>query len=144
MGKTDICGNWKKESTEKFDEFLQAQDVGWMIRQAAKAFSYGAGTDTMTISIDGDNIKIDFVSKASGCNQGVVGKGKGENPEGKAPNGDALIIVMNWNGDNLQMEGHDKAGKKKVVIEEYFMEGDKLIKTLTVGDVVAREVYVKV
>ncbi|CAI4226782.1 unnamed protein product [Auanema sp. JU1783] len=132
---TNFAGRWKLDKSDKFDEYMAEVGVGLLTRKAAATLK-----PTLVIKIDGDHWS---------CNQESTFKNTtlefniGEEFDETTPDGRKMKSKVELvNGKLIHQQKAIKSGEKDSSIERW-LEGDRLITTLTSGNVVCRREYVR-
>jgi len=128
-----LVGTWDLESSEKFDEYMSALGVGFITRKAAANIK-----PTVTIENNGDKwtIKMKSTLKSSEISftDGV------EFDETTLDGRQAKSTVKSEGADKLVHIQRDQSGKLVTTIVREVV-GDKLVQTLTAGDVVCTRTF---
>ncbi|XP_071396829.1 fatty acid-binding protein, heart [Centroberyx affinis] len=127
-----FVGTWNLKESKFFDEYMRALDVGFATRQVA-----GKTKPTTIIAVEGDTVTLK--TKSTFKNTEINFKLGEEFDETTADDrkvkslvtldGEKLVHVQKWNG------------KETSLVRE--VNGNALVLTLTMGDVVCTRNYVK-
>jgi len=132
-----FVGSWILEKNENFDAFLSANGVFWPIRKMA-----ASSTPTLEVTKEGDTFS--FILKSL-----IVTKETkltvGQTTEEKQHSGDIMLCTPSWDGDKLVcvMKPKDEKSTVKPQTHTRHVEGDHLILTLEVENVVAKRIFKK-
>uniref|UniRef100_UPI00358E9CBC fatty acid-binding protein, heart-like n=1 Tax=Myxine glutinosa TaxID=7769 RepID=UPI00358E9CBC len=127
-----FCGTWKIKSSDNFDAYLQALNVGLVTRKIA-----GKQSPTVKITKDGDTvtIKTSSIFKTSE----ITFKLGEEFDETTADDRKVKSLVTIENGKLVHLQKWD--GKETTLVRE--PKDDKFILTCTMGNVVCTRTYEK-
>ncbi|XP_077337090.1 fatty acid-binding protein, heart-like [Lithobates pipiens] len=128
-----FVGTWRLVDSKFFDDYLKALGVGFATRQIASVTK-----PTTIISLDGDVVVIQTQSTFK--NTEVKFKLNEEFDEVTADDRKTKTLVTVEDGKLKQVQKWD--GKETTLIRE--VNDDKLVLTLTLGDVVSTRHYEKV
>lgn len=136
VGKPNFQGKFKHERSENLEAFLAANGVNWVIRKMAANTS-----PELDITQDGDKfcIKLQSMFHSKESNFTV-----GEEFEEAQLSGDVMKIKPEWDGNKLVMHYTPKVegqGKPQKFTRE--LQGDELVMTLELDDVVAKRIFKK-
>jgi len=129
MAPANFTGKFKLTSSEHFDEYMKALDVGMMTRTMANK-----ATPVQEITANGDEITI----KTTTTFKTTEIKFKpGQEFDETTADGRDVKSVINWEGDKLVQV---QKGKKETKLTREWA-GEELTMVLTVDDVVCTRKY---
>ncbi|KAE8624062.1 hypothetical protein XENTR_v10005814 [Xenopus tropicalis] len=127
-----FAGTWRLVESKNFDEYMKGLGVGFATRQIGNVTK-----PTTIISLDGDKVKVQTQSTFK--NTEVSFKLNEEFDECTADDRKCKSFVTIEDGKMKHVQKWD--GKETILIRE--VDGDKLVLTLTLGDVVSTRHYEK-
>jgi len=126
---TQFNGKWKLTSSDKFDEYMKALDVGMVTRTMANK-----ATPVQEITINGNEFDIKTVTTFKTTEiKGTFGQEFDET----TADGREVKTTMNMDGDKLVQK---QTGKKSTTLTRE-VSGDELTMTLVVDDLVCVRKY---
>lgn len=133
----DFNGKYVLDRSEKFEEFLAANGVNWVIRKMA-------GSSRPNADVTQDGSKITFRLHSLVIDRSTTFT-VGEDFNEVQQNGVEMRVSSSWEGKKLKLvytPTKEGAAKPQTVIRE--MDGDEMIMTMQVDDVMAKRVFKKI
>lgn len=135
--KPNFSGKYTLARNDKFDDFLAANGVNWMIRKMATS-----STPSLDVTQENDKIHMKLHSMVATKEFNFT---VGESFEETQQNGAVMKVTPKWEDKKLVMvyepKEADSVGKPQTHTRE--LVGDELILTLQVDDVTAKRFFKK-
>ncbi|XP_052073931.1 cellular retinoic acid-binding protein 2-like [Mytilus californianus] len=125
--KAQICGKWKLDRSENFDEFLKELGLNVVFRKMAES-----AKPVVEFTVEDNTIKM--ISKVSFFNQVINIKLDGEYQQ--SFEGTEMNCNSKWENNKLITEANPIDGKGKTQKFQRERVNDELVQTMWAGDVV--------
>ncbi|XP_060074609.1 fatty acid-binding protein 9-like [Ylistrum balloti] len=130
-----IGGVWVLVRNENLDEYLKEIGVNFVLRKLAAAAS-----STMTITREGNQIRI--VTKGPKDTDVIFELNK--EVLSHDPNDNEMKATVTWSGGKLTTDSEPTEGSKgKATLVERWIEGEELIMSVKVNNVVMKRIFKK-